>query len=446
VSSLARELDRAELLASFDAIRSRTRSLFELVAPASYEARPIRLRNPIVFYEGHLPAFNVNTFLKKGLGREGVDTALERIFERGIDPEDEAGAAPRGNVSRWPDRAEVLRYAEAADCAIRDALENAPLESDVRPALRRSEALFTMMEHERMHQETLLYILHQLPYDQKRRPPGAAPESGGPPPRAETVRVPRGVATLGASMESIPFGWDNEFPALEVEVPAFEIDVFDVTNQQFLDFVEAGGYRQEALWTPEDWRWVRAAAREHPLFWMRQNGEWRWRGLFEELPLPPGWPVYVSQAEASAFARWRGKRLPTEAELHRAAYGTASGEQRTHSWGEEPPDPSRGNFGFERWDPVRVGSFPAGRSAWDVHDLVGNGWEWTSTVFQRFPGFRPMSSYPEYSADFFDGQHYVLKGASPATATELLRRSFRNWFRPQYPYVYASFRCVAARS
>ena len=442
----AGELDRAELLRSFDAIRSRTRSIFDLVAPDSYDSRPIPLRNPIVFYEGHLPAFNVNTLLKKGLGREGVDPALERIFERGIDPEDEKTAAPRGNVSSWPARDEVLRYAQAADRAIRDALENAPLESDERPALRRGEAVFASMEHELMHQETLLYILHQLPPDQKRKPRGPAPEPGVPAPRPETVRVPAGSAVLGASVETTRFGWDNEFPTLEVEVPLFEIDVYDVTNEQFLDFLEAGGYEREDLWTPEDWRWVRTAPIEHPLFWTRRNGDWQWRGLFEDLPLPPGWPVYVTHAEASAYARWRGKRLPTEAEFHRAAYGTLSGKERSFPWGDEPPDGSRGNFGFVRSDPVRVGSFPAGESAWGVQDLLGNGWEWTSTVFEGFPGFRPMASYPEYSADFFDGRHFVLKGGSPGTAAELLRRSFRNWFRPHYPYVYATFRCVSAEA
>ncbi len=444
MSSVARELDRAELLLSFDAIRSRTRSLFDLVAPGSYESRPIRLRNPIVFYEGHLPAFSVNTLLKKGMGREGVDPALERIFERGIDPEDETTAAPRGNVSSWPERGEVLRYAEAADRAVRDALQNAPLECEDRPALRRGEAVFAILEHELMHQETLLYILHQLPHDQKLRPAGSEPERGGAAPRPETVRVPAGVAVLGAAIESGRFGWDNEFPALDVVVPAFEIDVYDVTNEQFLEFVEAGGYLREDLWTPEDWRWVRTEAIEHPLFWTRRNGDWLWRGLFEDLPLPPGWPVYVTHAEASAYARFRGRRLPTEAEFHRAAYGTPSRQERAYPWGEEPPDRSHGNFGFLRSDPVRVGSFPGGRSAWGVQDLVGNGWEWTSTVFSGFPGFRPMASYPEYSADFFDGRHFVLKGGSSGTPAELLRRSFRNWFRPHYPYVYATFRSVAS--
>jgi ergothioneine biosynthesis protein EgtB len=436
------ELNRADLLRRFAAIRERTRSIFDLVAAEAYRARPIPLRNPIVFYEGHLPAFNVNTLLKMGLGGEGVDPALERIFERGIDPEDAATAVPRGGVAEWPARAEVLRFAELADEAIRDALARAPLEREDRAVLRRGQAVFAMMEHELMHQETLLYMLHRLPHEQKRRPPSPAPEPSAPAPRPEAVQVPAGVAVLGAEIDRTPFGWDNEFPTLAVEVPAFEIDVYDVTNERFLEFVEAGGYGRESLWTREDWRWIQAAEIRHPSFWSRRNGEWYWRGLFEDFPLPAGWPVYVSHAEASAYARWLGKRLPTEAEFHRAAFGASSGEERTYPWGDEPPVGSRGNFGFTRWDPAGVGSFPAGRSAFGIHDLLGNGWEWTSTVFGPFPGFVPMASYPAYSADFFDGRHFVLKGGSSGTATELLRPSFRNWFRPHYPYVYAAFRCV----
>jgi formylglycine-generating enzyme required for sulfatase activity len=162
--------------------------------------------------------------------------------------------------------------------------------------------------------------------------------------------------------------------------------------------------------------------------------------MFEDIPLPLAWPVYVSQAEARAFARWKGRRLPTEAEFHRAAFGTPDGSERQFPWGDAAPDGSRGNFDFAHWEPVPAGSRPAGASAWGVQDLVGNGWEWTSSVFEPFPGFRPMVSYPEYSADFFDGQHFVMKGASQATARDLIRRSFRNWFRPNYPYVYATFR------
>jgi len=153
-------------------------------------------------------------------------------------------------------------------------------------------------------------------------------------------------------------------------------------------------------------------------------------------------PVYVSHAEASAYARWKGARLPTEAEYHRAAYGTPSGVERPYPWGDDLPDATRGLFDVRAFDPVAVGSFPAGASAFGVHDLIGNGWEWTSTPFAGFAGFTPSAAYPGYSADFFDGRHFVMKGASPATATPLIRRSWRNWFQPHYPYPYAAFRLV----
>jgi formylglycine-generating enzyme required for sulfatase activity len=134
----------------------------------------------------------------------------------------------------------------------------------------------------------------------------------------------------------------------------------------------------------------------------------------------------------------------TEPEYHRAAFGTPSGEERPHPWGSEAPDPTRGNFDFAHLDPMPVGSYPAGKSAFGVHDLVGNGWEWTATEFAGFDGFEPMPAYPNYSIDFFDGAHYVLKGASPVTARSMVRSTFRNWFRDTYPYPYATFRCVTA--
>jgi formylglycine-generating enzyme required for sulfatase activity len=216
---------------------------------------------------------------------------------------------------------------------------------------------------------------------------------------------------------------------------------FNVTNAQFLDFVDAGGYADERWWRPEDWDWIRREGLAHPLFWEGGRAEWYWRGMFDRVPLPPAWPVYVSYAEAAAYARWRHARLPTEAEFQRAAFGSLDGE-REHPWGSAAPAPAHGVFDFSSWDPEPVGTHPEGRSAWGVDDLVGNGWEWTSTVFGPFPGFRAMASYPEYSADFFDGEHMVMKGASPVTAAELLRPTFRNWFRTRYPYVYATFRCV----
>jgi ergothioneine biosynthesis protein EgtB len=429
--------DRQAALDWYCRTRARSRALFGLLGDEAYYSRPIALRHPIVFYEGHLPAFSFNTLVKRALGGASIDPALEALFARGIDPS-EAEAAGGGARVEWPSRDEVKAFAAEADRRVVEAITRADVDRPGHPLLDRAEAVFAIIEHEAMHQETLLYIWHRLPFDAKHPPAQYAPKLEGAVPRREWMEIPAGRATLGVDRTAIAFGWDNEFPAYAVDVPAFAIDRHDITNAVFVEFVEAGGYQDPKWWSRDDWNWIVHERVEHPLFWERHNDRWFWRGMFALIPLPLSWPVYVSHAEASAFARWRGARLPTEAEFQRAAFGT-----RGHlSDDSAETAPRYGVFDFSSWDPEPAGSHPAGASAWGVEDLVGNGWEWTSTPFAPFPGFKPMASYPEYSADFFDGQHFVMKGASPATARELLRPTFRNWFRPRYPYVYATFRLV----
>src|SRR5215471_719714 len=434
-------LDRTACVEWYRQNRVRSLALFDTVKPEAYYDRPIPLRNPICFYEGHLPAFSINTLIKRGLKEPGIDSDYEILFERGIDPED-AASVPTGSRG-WPTRDQIQQYGDEADRIIREAFCAKAIERADDPVLRGGLAAYTILEHEPMHQETLRYMWHRLPFDRKIRPADTtAPLIGGAPPPPRSVRIPAGVATLGTSRDRYPFGWDNEFVANRVSVPAFEMDVYNVTNQDYMDFVEAGGYEKRELWGEEGWQWRVLENVRHPLFWENGRGGWLWRGMFELSPLPKAWPVYVSHAEAEAYASWKGRRLPTEAEFHRAAYGTPQGAERSFPWGEEPPAREHGNFDFRYWDPVPVGSHPAGASAWGVEDLVGNGWEWTSSVFEPFPGFEPMPSYPIYSTDFFDGKHFVIKGASPATDKVLIRPGFRNWFRGNYPYVYASFRTV----
>ena len=442
-------LDRDDVIAWYARNRQRSRALFDLlVDDEAYYSQPIALRHPIVFYEGHLPAFSFNTLIKTALQQPSIDPQLEALFARGIDPDTSAAGSPpaEGGLHRaravWPDRDVVQAFAAEADARVLEALAQADLEVPAHPLLDGAEAVFTVLEHELMHQETLLYIWHRLPSSQKRRPAGYQPRTDGRVPSREWIDIPAGRATLGVDRGTIAFGWDNEFPAYAEDVPAFSIARHNVTNAAFLEFVEAGGYREPRWWEPEDWRWIHGEGIQHPLFWEPHAGRWSWRGMFDLLPLPPAWPVYVSHAEATAYARWRGARLPSEAEFQRAAYGTADAGVRPFPWGEALPTAVHGVFDFASWDPEPAGSHPAGRSAWGVDDIVGNGWEWTRTPFEPFPGFRPMASYPQYSADFFGGDHFVLKGASPATGRELLRPTLRNWFRPRYPYVYASFRCV----
>jgi len=430
-------------IAAYRRNRERSRSLFDLVTEDAYYARPINLRQPLVFYEGHLPSFSFNTLIKRALGRPGIDARLEQLFARGIDPAEESYSPDATAV--WPSRSVVQAFAEEADKQVLDALAHEDLDRPGHPLLGRAEAVFTILEHEAMHQETLLYMWHRLPHEQKHRPEGYTPMTQGVTPAAEWVGVPAGRATLGVERGSIPFGWDNEHPAYAVDVPPFSIETQNVTNERYQEFVKAGGYRDPQWWRPEDWAWAQRAELSYPMFWAEMDGDWWWRGMFNWIPLPPSWPVYVSQAEASAFARWAGARLASEPEFQRAAFGTLDGSERTHPWGEAEPSVLHGVFDFSSWDPEPAGTHRAGRSAWGIEDLVGNGWEWTRTPFEPFPGFRAMPSYPEYSADFFDGEHYVIKGASPATARELLRPSFRNWFRAHYPYVYATFRLAKDR-
>jgi formylglycine-generating enzyme required for sulfatase activity len=164
--------------------------------------------------------------------------------------------------------------------------------------------------------------------------------------------------------------------------------------------------------------------------------------MFSEISLPLDWPVYVSHAEASAYARWAGKSLPTEEQWQRAAYGSPEDVQRVYPWGSEAPSPLHGNFDFQSWDPMPVSAHPEGRSGFGAEGMLGNGWEWTSTVFGPFRGFTSFPFYRGYSADFFDGKHFVMKGGSARTAACMLRPTFRNWFQSHYQYVYAGFRCV----
>jgi ergothioneine biosynthesis protein EgtB len=431
-------IDRAGLVSWYRRNRNRSQVLFDLLVDEAYYSQPIALRHPIVFYEGHLPAFSFNTLVKKAVSGPSIDPSLETLFARGIDPSESSDSH---QAFKWPSRDVVRQFAEEADRRVLDFLAAADLDRPGHPLLDRAEAVFTILEHEAMHHETLLYMWQRLPLEQKRRPAEYRPQVEGPRPSEEWIDVPAGRATLGVDRNSIAFGWDNEFSRLTADVAPFSIQRHDVTNGAFLEFVDDGGYSEPRWWRPEDWAWVQKEGIHHPLFWERERGAWQWRGMFDVVPLPLAWPVYVSYAEAAAYARWRNARLPTEAEFQRAACGTDHHE-RLHPWGEASPTPTYGVFDFESWDPEPAGSHPAGRSFWGIDDLVGNGWEWTNTVFAPFPGFHPMASYPEYSADFFDGEHFVMKGASPATAKELIRPSFRNWFRARYPYVYATFRCA----
>jgi gamma-glutamyl hercynylcysteine S-oxide synthase len=435
------------LVARLEEARSRTDRLFELLPPNSFYHRPIAERHRLIFYLGHLEAFDWN-LLAGALDLEPHDPALNKLFAFGIDPV--GGGLPTDAPGDWPNIARVEKYNRSVRDKIDERLRGSRTLHSSNPGLADGTLLQVAIEHRLMHAETLAYLLHNLPSERK-IPQAVTSADPRPAPRQRQATIPAGVATLGQSKSNPDsFGWDNEFDIQQIEVPSFSMDVFPVTNEEYLKFVRAGGYEERSYWKPEDWEWIHRGRIAHPHFWAQRSSslptdpdtQWEYRAMFGTIPLPLSWPVYVSHAEASAFANWAGKKLPTEAQWHRAAYGAPDGTERAYPWGNAFPEPARGNFHHKNWDATPVHAHPAGASAFGVHDLAGNGWEWTSTVFGPLPGFERFSFYPGYSADFFDGKHFVMKGGSARTDACMLRRSFRNWFQPHYPHVYATFRCV----
>jgi iron(II)-dependent oxidoreductase len=237
------------------------------------------------------------------------------------------------------------------------------------------------------------------------------------------------------------FAYDNERPAHEVFVPAFRMSRQLTTNAEYEVFVREGGYERREFWSEEGWQRREQEGWSHPLYWRREGPAFNERGMFAESPLDPRLPVTgVSWHEAEAFARFSGKRLPTEAEWEKAAsWDEPAGAKRRFAWGDSEPSERLCNSGFRLWERTPAGAFPEGASPYGCFDMTGNLWEWTSTPFEGFPGFEPFP-YPEYSQEWFDGDHRVLKGGSWATGPSVLRASFRNFFRRHFRIAFAGIR------
>ncbi len=418
--TLILDQSRQALAGRMSDARARTDELFSILQPGALYDRPIPERHRLIFYLGHVEAFDWNLIARRAFGIEPFNAQFDKLFAFGIDPI--GGGLPNEPPSDWPEAAQVRSYGQRVRAIVDKCLAggHTPLETtDI-------DTTFNMaIEHRLMHAETLAYLFHQLPLHAKIPAAGApVPVTPGAP-RLREIQIPEGSATLGRSREEPGFGWDNEFERLRIHVPSFSIDSHKVTNGRFLEFVRDGGYAKRELWADAAWEWKSRESIRHPQFWLERDGAWLYRGMFAEVP--------------------SGRALPTEPQFHRAAYGTPDGSEREYPWGAAPPADEHGNFDLRRWDPTPIGAFPAGDSAFAVSELVGNGWEWTSSVFGPFPGFHPHPDYEGYSANFFDGEHFVQKGGSPRTAACMLRRSFRNWFQPHYRYVYAGFRTAGPR-
>jgi iron(II)-dependent oxidoreductase len=296
-----------------------------------------------------------------------------------------------------------------------------------------------VIRHEQQHNETMLQTL-KLAAPGVYSPPSVRGLPRRPPFHAlgRKTLVPAGPFELGAPADG--FSYDNERPRHVVDLPAFEIDVTPVTNGAYRLFVEAGGYTTPDPWSDEGWQWRVREGIELPLYWTGPGTE-RWFDRVE--PLDPAAPVqHVSWYEADAYARWRGERLPTEAEWEKAAtWWPDSGRTRRFPWGDEPPTPDHANLDQLAFRAASPGAFPAGSSPHGCVSMIGDVWEWTGSDFGGYPGFEPYP-YDQYSAIFFGDEHKVLRGGSWATRPRVATTTFRNWDLPERRQIFAGFRCA----
>ncbi|HLL73285.1 MAG TPA: SUMF1/EgtB/PvdO family nonheme iron enzyme [Pyrinomonadaceae bacterium] len=436
----------------FEATRAVTLRLFDTVErEADLHESPGGGFRPVIWHLAHIGVFEAYWILQKAKGDPAPDARYERIF----DPI----ATPRENSKNLPSRREMEDYLARVRRATLRYLEAARSDDGAAtsPLLRDGYVFQLVLEHERQHQETLAYLLHMLDPAKKRRAAlhdshDATSSSSSPdtpvPAAREMVTVPAGEFQMGAAWDV--FAYDNELPAHTVALPAFKIDQLPTTNEEYARFIAEGGYERREWWSAEGWKWREREDWKHPLYWTENpdgDGGSRWsvRTMFEESAAArPQHPVAgVSWYEAEAYARFAGKRLPTEAEWEKAAsWDAVAARKRLYAWGDDAPTRAHGNFDLRLWDTTPVGSFPAGASSYNCLDMTGNVWEWTGDPFAGYEGFTAYP-YPEYSEVWFDGDHRVLKGGSWATHPSILRTSFRNFFRRHFRIAFAGIRLAS---
>jgi iron(II)-dependent oxidoreductase len=418
---VATELSRA---------RDRTTALTEAVGDGDLIQQHSPLMSPLVWDLAHVGNQEELWLVRDVGGREPVRRDIDELYDAFKHPRRDRPALPLLGP------AEARRYvAQVRDKAF-DVLDHVRLDGS--PLITDGFAFGMIVQHEQQHDETML-ATHQLR--------AGAPVLTAPPPPASAVPVggevlvPGGPFTMGTDTE--PWALDNERPAHRVDVPSFHIDRAPVTNGRYAAFIEAGGYDDARWWSPAGWDHRQRATLTAPMHWQRDGDGWAYTRFGRTTRIVEDEPVvHVCFHEAQAYARWAGKRLPTEAEWEKAArHDPATGRSRRYPWGDEPPEPRHANLGQRHLQPAPVGAYPDGVSPLGVHQLIGDVWEWTSSDFHGYPGFAAFP-YQEYSEVFFGPEYKVLRGGSFGTDRSACRGTFRNWDYPIRRQIFSGFRCA----
>jgi iron(II)-dependent oxidoreductase len=424
---------RDHIAEGLTAARARSLALTDVLDDAELNRQHSPLMSPLVWDLAHIGNMEELWALRAVAGHEPLRPEIDDLYDAFEHPRVERPSLPLLSP------AESRRYIATVRDRSLDVLDRRPLTGS-----RLEERGFVygmLVQHEHQHDETML-ATHQLrvgaPVLDPPPPPPPQVEAAGLP--AE-VLVPVGPFTMGTSTEA--WAYDNERPAHTVDVAAFWIDTVPVTNAAFTTFIAAGGYDDPRWWRPQGWAHRQKAGLTAPRSWRRDGGEWlRTRFGRIETP-PPDEPVqHVSWYEADAYARWAGKRLPTEAEWEKAArWDPASGRSRRYPWGDDDPQPHHANLGGRHLRPAPAGAYPAGASPVGAQQLVGDVWEWTASDFTGYPGFVAWP-YREYSEVFFGPDYKVLRGGAWATDAAAIRGTFRNWDYPIRRQIFCGFRCA----
>ena len=430
-------LKREEIRAYFHTTLDHYEQLFETLRnDQAYYKKPISLRHPLIFYLGHTATFFVNKLILAGLITERINPRLESTFAVGVD--EMSWDDLDSTHYDWPSVEEVRAYRKAMRNMVDKLITTLPLtlpitwESPWWPILMG-------IEHELIHLETSSVLIrqHALEFVQPHpdwqpcRQSGAAPDN-------ELIPVAAGTVTMGKNKTyQLHYGWDNEYGLHTADIPAFQASKYLVSNQEFLPFVEANGYRTENHWQEEGRSWQKFTQAEYPTFWVKKGSAWYLRLMTEEIPMPWDWPVEVNYHEAKAFCNWKAAttgqtvRLPTEDEWYRL-YDVAQ-------LSEVPPSAkAAGNLHLDYYaSSCPVTEFAHG----EFFDIVGNVWQWTETPTYPFPGFDVHPLYDDFTTPTFDNQHNLIKGGSWISCGNESLRSARYAFRRHF-FQHAGFRYV----
>jgi iron(II)-dependent oxidoreductase len=419
-------------------LEARARTML-LVAPLSDEdlrRQHDPLMSPILWDLGHIAHFE-ELWLTRNLEGPIEFVEMPGMFNPFEHPRSKRGALPLPDLRECRGVMDEIRGRVLARLATTEFGGSHPL-------LRDGYVYHMVLQHEYQHNETILQTL-QLKLGQPYSPfarydlPSVLvdPRSGV---RGEMVTFPGGSVELGTDDRSAAY--DNERPRHSVEVAPFQIDVNPVTNGDFLIFIAAGGYATPEYWSEAGWRWLTDSGVNAPKYWELVDGEWTTRSMDRISPVDPRHPVcHICYHEAEAFARFVGKRLPTEIEWEVAASWDPAGARRTYPWGNRPADHRIANVDQLAFGTAPVGSYPQNVSPLGCYGMIGDVWEWTSSDFGPWPGFESFP-YKEYSEVFFGADYKVLRGGSWATRPGAVRNTFRNWDYPIRRQIFSGLRCA----